>query len=139
MADQATQEPGTQESSETQARPSGGSGEATTAEPDETSSALSRIAGGDEEATAEAGETPSALSQVTGEDTEAIPATDASFTSVSAGLRHTCGLKVSGSVACWGYDDDGEATPPGGILVCQRRVRAHLRSEDRWFRCLLGG
>ena len=30
--------------------------------------------------------------------------------SISAGREHTCGLRVDGSVACWGYNDDGRAT-----------------------------
>ena len=37
-----------------------------------------------------------------------------SFASVSAGSVHTCGLKTGGAVVCWGYDGDGEATPPEG-------------------------
>ena len=36
------------------------------------------------------------------------------FASVSAGGIHTCGVKTDGSVACWGYDDSGQATPPSG-------------------------
>ena len=36
------------------------------------------------------------------------------FASVSAGGIHTCGVKTDGSVACWGYDDSGQATPPAG-------------------------
>ena len=42
----------------------------------------------------------------------------ASFVSVSAGLAaglaHTCGVKKDGSVACWGNDEYGRATPPAG-------------------------
>jgi len=33
---------------------------------------------------------------------------------VSAGGRHTCGVKTDGSLACWGLDDYGQATPPAG-------------------------
>ncbi len=40
------------------------------------------------------------------------------FASVSAGGDiwdgHTCGVMVDGSVACWGENYYGEATPPGG-------------------------
>jgi len=30
---------------------------------------------------------------------------------VSAGLGHTCGLRRDGTVACWGYNVDGQSTP----------------------------
>ena len=33
---------------------------------------------------------------------------------VSAGGSHTCGVKMDGSVACWGYDNSGQSTPPSG-------------------------
>ena len=36
------------------------------------------------------------------------------FTSVSAGGRHTCGVREDGSLACWGWDAVGQATPPQG-------------------------
>ena len=48
----------------------------------------------------------------------APPAPPASpFASVSAGRYHTCGVKNDGSVACWGYNEDGQATPPAGSFV----------------------
>ena len=37
---------------------------------------------------------------------------DGEFASVSAGLGHTCGVMIDGSVVCWGYDALGRATPP---------------------------
>ena len=42
-----------------------------------------------------------------------------SFVSVSAGGSHTCGVRIDGSVACWGSnywgsDYYGQATPPAG-------------------------
>ena len=36
------------------------------------------------------------------------------FRSVGAGDSHTCGVKTSGMVACWGDDGNGQASPPGG-------------------------
>jgi hypothetical protein len=37
-----------------------------------------------------------------------------SFKSVSAGYFHTCGVKADDTLACWGNNDYGEATPPAG-------------------------
>ena len=39
---------------------------------------------------------------------------DERFTTVSAGEQYTCGVKADDSVACWGWDEHGEATPPEG-------------------------
>ena len=36
------------------------------------------------------------------------------FDSVTARYYHTCGIRVDGTVACWGLNDDGEASPPPG-------------------------
>ena len=36
------------------------------------------------------------------------------FVSVSAGGLHTCGVRIDGTVACWGSSVYGEATPPAG-------------------------
>ncbi|PYP95483.1 MAG: hypothetical protein DMD34_06665, partial [Gemmatimonadetes bacterium] len=30
---------------------------------------------------------------------------------------HTCGLKTDGTVACWGDDYYGQATPPAGTFA----------------------
>ena len=38
----------------------------------------------------------------------------ARFASVRAGFDYTCGVRSDGSVACWGDNYDGQATPPGG-------------------------
>ena len=40
--------------------------------------------------------------------------TKTEFASVSAGANYTCGLRADGSVACWGSDYGGKATPPEG-------------------------
>ena len=29
-------------------------------------------------------------------------------------MFHTCGLKTDGAIACWGLDEQGEASPPEG-------------------------
>jgi hypothetical protein len=44
------------------------------------------------------------------------------FTQVSAGGQlnfgeHTCGVKSDGTVACWGANSSGQATPPGGTFT----------------------
>ena len=53
------------------------------------------------------------------DDPTASPARDSEptettgdFASVSAGGGHTCAVRQDGSVACWGEDEYGEATPP---------------------------
>jgi len=35
-----------------------------------------------------------------------------SFTQISAGALHTCGLRTDGTVACWGNSSNGASTPP---------------------------
>jgi alpha-tubulin suppressor-like RCC1 family protein len=36
--------------------------------------------------------------------------------SLSAGGQHTCAVQTDGSVACWGYNNLGQATPPAGTF-----------------------
>ena len=38
------------------------------------------------------------------------------FKALSAGADHTCGIRDSDLVACWGLDDQGQATPPLGFF-----------------------
>ena len=49
--------------------------------------------------------------------TATFSTTAGTFVSVSAGERHTCGVKTDGSVDCWGSDSSGEATPPNGSFL----------------------
>jgi hypothetical protein len=39
------------------------------------------------------------------------------FAQVSANGNHTCALRPNGSIACWGLNDEGQATPPAGAFV----------------------
>ena len=62
---------------------------------------------------------------------EGRPAASSSV-SVSAGYDHTCGVRSDGSVACWGSNEDGEATPPAGSFDSVSAGGAHtcgLRSD----------
>ena len=53
-----------------------------------------------------------------GRDTGATPATEAPgatwVQAVSAGGKHTCGVRVDGSVDCWGDNEHGQSTLPEG-------------------------
>ena len=49
---------------------------------------------------------------------------------ISAGMYHTCGLKADGSVACWGLNDSGQATPPAHDPGDYLQV-----SAGRWHTC----
>ena len=42
------------------------------------------------------------------------PATAAVFTAISTGGNHSCAIRTSGTLECWGEDRNGQATPPGG-------------------------
>ena len=109
-----------------------------TAIPGDTPSGLSSLLGRDREDTPEPaaaavpGETPSGLSSLLGRDGGAEPErADLSFTSVSAGRDHTCGVTTTGDALCWGEDYDGQATPPAGVSfrLRQRGPGPHLRGD----------
>ena len=36
---------------------------------------------------------------------------------MSAGGDHTCGVRTNGTLACWGHNVDGQATPPAGTFT----------------------
>ena len=38
------------------------------------------------------------------------------FTSVSSGWEHTCGVRNTGAVECWGNNENGESSPPTGAF-----------------------
>ena len=48
------------------------------------------------------------------------------FASVSAGYTYNCGVRVDGSVACWGGNDFGEITPPEGEFASVSSGRGHI-------------
>ena len=54
---------------------------------------------------------------------EPLPAT--AFATVSAGLAHTCALRISGIVRCWGDDSNGQTTVPQGTYSAVSAGRRH--------------
>lgn len=44
----------------------------------------------------------------------ATPPADVEFGAIGAGAEHSCGLTLSGDLACWGKDDDGRAFSRSG-------------------------
>ena len=86
---------------------------------------------------------PEGLADVAGNDLASLGLEDCGlgnegFASISAGLYHTCGLKRDGSVACWGANVDGQATPPagefdsvsaGGSTISRRYHTCGLKSD----------
>ena len=44
------------------------------------------------------------------------PASAQALVQVSAGGGHSCAIKVDATLACWGSNSDGQATPPGGTF-----------------------
>ena len=55
------------------------------------------------------------------------------FTDVGTGAIHTCGIRESGGIACWGANDDGQLNAPMGTFVSLSVGHAHscaLSSES---------
>ena len=48
-----------------------------------------------------------------------------SFASISVGVSHGCGVKLDGSVACWGDNQFGQASPPEGTFGSVSAGSAH--------------
>ena len=59
------------------------------------------------------------------------------FASVSAGGKHTCGVRMDGSVSCWGNNSYRQATPPEGSSPPTASIEP-LRGEVGRLRFLLG-
>ena len=53
----------------------------------------------------------------------AAPATG--FVAVSAGYRHTCAIRESGEIECWGDNDYGQSTPPAGSFTAVSANASH--------------
>ena len=48
------------------------------------------------------------------------------FTEISSGANHACGLRANGSIACWGSNVFGQATPPTtGVFTSMSSGDAH--------------
>ncbi len=62
------------------------------------------------------------------------PAPGGQFRSLTVGAWHACGIQTSGTVACWGLDDNGQASPPpdgfDGTLSLSATTSCGIRSED---------
>ena len=42
---------------------------------------------------------------------------EGTFTAISAGGTHTCGIRTNGTATCWGNNSDGQAAAPGGTFT----------------------
>ena len=46
-----------------------------------------------------------------------MDAPSGTFTTISAGYRHSCALRTDGTAECWGHNFSGEATAPAGTFT----------------------
>ena len=52
---------------------------------------------------------------------------------VSAGGGHSCGLRVDGATACWGWNDHRQLDVPAGVFVAVSAGNIHscgLRNDN---------
>ena len=59
--------------------------------------------------------------------TEPTPTTGSTtgFVAVDGGGTHSCGLRTDGTIECWGNNDYGQATPPGGQFTAVTAASGH--------------
>ena len=50
---------------------------------------------------------------------------EGTFTSISVGREHICGVRTDGRVACWGSDNSGQAAPPAGSFKAVSAGSSH--------------
>ena len=61
------------------------------------------------------------------------------YRAIGAGARHTCGLRVNGTIDCWGADYEGpERHSSGNLHRSDGRLLAFVRAAHRRHRHLLG-
>ncbi len=60
---------------------------------------------------------PSSYAEVACGATAVFLRTWMSFTQVSGGFDHSCGIDSTGAVQCWGYNNHGQSTPPSDTFT----------------------
>ena len=48
---------------------------------------------------------------------------------IAAGYFHTCGIRESGTVDCWGDNNDGQSTPPDGKFIAVSAGKSMTRTH----------
>ena len=71
--------------------------------------------------------TPGHPEEPSGVFTGHTDAPDGVFTAISAGGGHSCGIKADGTVACWGYNTDGQLDAPDRVFTAI--------SAGSWYSC----